>query len=346
LGALYVIAGGIAVQGQYRPTPIVNVSILAFGAVLANFIGTTGASMLLIQPLLRINLIRQHRNHLPIFFIILVSNLGGLLTPLGDPPLFLGFLSGVEFFWTLSLWREWLFVNGLVLGIALVWDSICYRIEPARDQFPPRHGSFVLAGSINLVFLVGVIAAVLARSEALLGEHRLDAVGSTLILIVMGILSLLCTSRSVREHNHFSWAPMIEVAVLFAGIFVTMVPALALLTERRNQLGLTHPWQYFWLTGLLSAFLDNAPTYMTFAVVAAGGQDLGQLSQQQPQILQAISAGAVFMGALTYIGNGPNFMVKAIAEEAGVKMPSFFGYLGWSTAVLVPVLLVASLVFF
>jgi Na+/H+ antiporter NhaD/arsenite permease-like protein len=346
LAALYTVAGGIAVQGQFRPTPIVNVSVLAVGAVLANIIGTTGASMLLIRPLLRINKVRQHRNHLPIFFIFVVSNLGGVLTPLGDPPLFLGFLNGVDFFWTMSLWPIWLFVNGLVLAVALIWDSIVYAREPNRDHFPARHGSFVVAGRINFLFLAGILAATLLQSTTVAGDYRLERPWPTLLLATMLLLSWLLTARSVREHNHFSWDSIIEVAVLFIGIFVTMVPALAVLTAHRDELGLHEPWQFFWLTGVLSAWLDNAPTYLTIATLAAGGSNLSDLSLQNPQILQAISAGAVFMGALTYIGNGPNFMVKSMAENMGYPMPTFFGYLLYSGLILMPIFALATWFFY
>lgn len=346
LAALYIVAGGIAVQGQFRPTPAVNVAVLALGAVIANVVGTTGASMLLIRPLLRINHVRKHRGHLPIFFIFLVSNLGGLLTPLGDPPLFLGFLGGVDFFFTMSLWPCWLLVNGIVLMIALAWDGIAYLREPERHTFPPRHGSLVIAGSINFVFLAGILAAVLLQSPAVAGDYRLQRPWPSIILATIGLLSWLCTASSVREHNHFTWEPIVEVAVLFAGIFVTMVPALALLTQHRNELGIREPLQYFWLTGILSSMLDNAPTYLTFATLAAGGPDLAGLAQQQPLILQAISAGAVFMGALTYIGNGPNFMVKSMAESMGYPMPSFFGYILYAAVILLPVFALASWLYF
>jgi Na+/H+ antiporter NhaD/arsenite permease-like protein len=345
LAALYTVAGGIAIQGQLRPTPAVNGGILLLGAVLANVIGTTGASMLLIRPYLRINLVRQHRWHLPVFFIFLVSNLGGLLTPLGDPPLFLGFLKGVDFFWTLSLWPHWLFANGCVLAIFLAWDSIVYRREPNKEAFPPRHGSIVVGGGINFLFLVGVLAAVLGQSPALLGDYRLVFPWPAIIMSAMAILSWLCTRRSVREHNEFNWEAIIEVAIVFVGIFVTMVPALALLRADRGALGIEKPWQYFWATGVMSSILDNAPTYVAFAT-AAPGETIAETAHAHPLILQAISAGAVFMGALTYIGNGPNFMVKSIAESAGYRMPSYFGYLLISTLVLGPVFVLVTWLFF
>ena len=346
LAALFTVAGGIAVQGQFVPHPLVNMSILLAGAVLANLIGTTGASMLLIRPFLRINAVRTHRSHLPLFFIFLVSNLGGLLTPLGDPPLFLGFLHGVDFFWTLSLWPHWLVANGMVLTIALLWDWLAYRREPDASAHPPRHGSFVIGGAINVVFLAGILIAVLLQSETVAGEFALKRPWPSAIMATTAFLSWLCTARSVREHNEFNFAPIIEVAVLFIGIFVTMIPALDLLATFRQHLGGEEPWKYFWLTGLLSAFLDNAPTYMTFATLAAGGQDLAELSQRSPDILRAVSAGAVFMGAMTYIGNGPNFMVKSIAEHADYPMPSFFGYLMYSCLILLPTFVLVTWLFF
>ncbi|MBI2804026.1 MAG: sodium:proton antiporter [Planctomycetes bacterium] len=347
LGALFCVAGGVAVQGQFRPTPFINTGVLILGAVLANFIGTTGASILLIRPMLRINLVRKNRSHLPIFFIFVVSNLGGLLTPLGDPPLLLGFLRGVDFFWTFeNLWQHWLVVNGLVILIAFAWDVVAYWREPDRSAFPPRHGSFVIGGPINLIFLAGILAAVLLQSEVIAGEFKLTRPWPNFIMLAMGILSLLCTRRSVREHNNFAWGPIIEVAVLFAGIFATMIPALALLMHHRGDFGISEPWQFFWLTGALSSWLDNAPTYVAFATLAAGSKHYAELSLQKPHLLQAISAGAVFMGAMTYIGNGPNFMVKSLAEHMGYRMPSFFGYLLYSTLILLPVFGLATLLFF
>ena len=339
LAALYTVAGGIVVEAPFRPTPIVNTCFLAVGAVLANVIGTTGASMLLLRPLLRINLVRKNRGHLPIFFIFIVSNVGGLLTPLGDPPLFLGFLKGIDFFWTLSLLPHWAVVNALVLAVAFIWDALTYRREPAPETLPTRHGSFTMAGGINFVFLAGILAAVLLQSH-------LPHPWPSLAMAALALLSWFCTARELRERNGFTWEAMIEVAVLFVGIFITMIPALALLTQHRDQLGLDQPWEYFWLTGLLSGLLDNAPTYMTFATLAAGGPDFAALAHAQPRLLQAISAGAVFMGALTYIGNGPNFMVKSIAERMGYPMPSFFGYLAYSSAILLPIFALATWLFF
>jgi Na+/H+ antiporter NhaD/arsenite permease-like protein len=367
LGSLYVISGGIVFAGHVEGTPLTNTAVLAFGAILANLIGTTGSSVLLIRPILRINQFRKNIGHLPIFFIFTVSNLGGLLTPLGDPPLFLGFLNGVPFFWTLRLWRPWLFVNGTVLLIFWCWDTLSHRREAragqglsapggsplaAAAQDPPiamHHSPIRLKGLVNLIFLGGVIGGILLQRvlPGLWGE----AVGA-LVMASMAVLSLIFTPLPLRHANGFTWEPILEVAILFAGIFVTMVPALIILAANRAVFGITEPWQYLWLTGSMSAFLDNAPTYLTFATMAAGSDDFHLLVSDQvpgidgPLVLKAISCGAVFMGAMTYIGNGPNFMVKAIADGAGYRTPSFLGFLGYSGTVLLPVLAVMTAVFF
>lgn len=324
LGSLYIVAGGIVLTGNLQGKPATNTALLALGCVLANLIGTTGASMLLIRPALRINKERRHTGHLPIFFIFTVSNLGGLLTPLGDPPLFLGFLNGVDFFWTIGLWREWLLVNVLVLGLFWCWDSVAYRRDrkdvPTLASAPPGGVLLRVEGLVNVLLLAGIIAGVLL--QGVIAEPWGEVIGCVL-MASMALASLLFTPAGLRKANCFSWGPILEVAILFVGIFVTMVPALAILAANSAAFNITRPWQYFWLTGLLSAFLDNAPTYLTFATMAAGGDNFAALAANQPFILQAISCGAVFMGALTYIGNGPNFMVKAIAEESGYKMPSF-----------------------
>jgi Na+/H+ antiporter NhaD/arsenite permease-like protein len=344
LGSLYIVSGGIVVAGDLEGKPLTNFLFLAVGAVLANAIGTTGASVLLIRPVLRINRHRQHKRHLPIFFIFVVSNLGGLLTPLGDPPLFLGYLKGVPFFWTFGLWPHWLCANGLVLAIFLTWDTLAFRREkPTVDADDEPAEPLRIRGLWNAALLLGVIGAVL------LGGWLADPWGRIVgcaFMAAMAVLSLWFTPHALRQANAFTWEPILEVAILFLGIFITMVPALAILTDHRDALHVSEPWHYFWLTGGLSAFLDNAPTYVTFATMASGSSDYLRLAQNQPQVLAAISCGAVFMGALTYIGNGPNFMVKAIADQAGYKMPSFVGYLAYSCAVLLPVMVLMTLVFF
>ena len=337
LGSLYAVSGGVVLRGDLEPRPRTNVAFLAFGAALANLIGTTGASVLLIRPVLRINRTRQHTRHLPVFFIFVVSNTGGLLTPLGDPPLFLGFLGGVPFAWTLTLWREWLLVNGLILAVFFAWDTAAYRKEVLARKAGPE--PLKLEGTVNLLFLAGVVGGVLLQGQA--GE-----VAGAAVMGLMGLLSLVLTPRHLRQANGFHWGPIVEVAILFAGLFVSMVPALEWLKAHGKDFGVTQPWQYFWLTGGLSGFLDNAPTYLAFATMAAGGNSLGWLAEHEPALLQAISCGAVFLGAMTYIGNGPNFMVKAIADEAGYATPSFFGYFATSCLILLPVFLLVTLLFF
>ncbi|VTR98272.1 sodium:proton antiporter [Tuwongella immobilis] len=356
--ALYTISGGILLTGDLPAHPRTNVMFLGLGAVLANFVGTTGASMLLIRPLLRTNSERNRKAHVPLFFIFVVSNLGGLLTPLGDPPLFLGFLKGVSFFWTLSLWPQWLVANGIVLAVFYVWDSLAYRNETVRDRYKDERmvEPLKLHGAIlNGVLLLGVLLVVIFQSPQV-GEAFGKLVGGGNLMIPkpfgevamasLTLLSVLFTAKDVRQRNQFTWGPIVEVAVLFVGIFVTMVPALMLLEANRETLGVTQPWQYFWLTGSLSAFLDNAPTYVTFATLASGGEGFGQLAVTAPTILAAVSCGAVFMGAMTYIGNGPNLMVKAISDEMGYRMPSFFGYLLRSVLVLGPVMGLITVIFF
>lgn len=348
LGSLYTISGGIMVSGDLKGRPMTNGTFLSIGAVLANFIGTTGASMLLIRPYLRMNLGRKRIAHLPIFFIFMVSNVGGLLTPLGDPPLFLGFLKKVDFFWTLRLWPEWLMVNGSVLLIFMIWDTIAYMREDAsvREKKLESEEAISVQGFLNFLFLGGVIGAVLLKSY--LPDHLRDAFISEGLMVLMAICSLVFSPKGLRERNQFSWGPILEVAVLFIGIFVTMAPALQLLKLYGPALGVDQPWQFFWMTGSLSAFLDNAPTYVTFGVLAGGTEtDFSMLmAPDKAMILQGLSCGAVFMGALTYIGNGPNFMVKSITESMDVPMPSFFGYMAYSCLILIPIFIGVTFIFF
>ena len=366
LTALFTAAGGIYVRGNLHGSPLLNTGILGIGAVLASLMGTTGASMLLIRPLIRANDNRRHVTHVVVFFIFIVSNAGGSLTPLGDPPLFLGFLKGVEFSWTLRhLFPETLFLVGSLLALFFVIDSYWYRREGVLPQDPtPDDHRVGLDGAINFLPLLGVVALVLLSgtwkpgiSVSVLGhavglEQLLRDVG----LLAMTALSLWITPYSVREANQFSWAPMQEVAKLFIGIFLTMVPVLAMLKAGEAGAfaavtravtgadGQPLPWAYFWISGLLSSFLDNAPTYLVFFNLAGG--DPQTLMGPLAATLAAISAGSVFMGANSYIGNAPNFMVKAIAEERGVRMPSFFGYMLWSGAILLPLFGVMTLIWF
>jgi Na+/H+ antiporter NhaD/arsenite permease-like protein len=337
LTALFIVSGGIVLKGDLKATPEVNTLFLLVGAVLANFIGTTGASMLLIRPLLKTNSERRHTAHIPIFFIFLVSNIGGLLTPLGDPPLFMGFIKGVPFFWTLKLLPIWAVMVGGVGLMFYLFDSLQYRKEECRDLIRDRQRvvPLHLTGTINFLWVAGIIAGIFLpfpRREGL--------------MILMAVLSLLTTKRQCRIDNRFTYNPIVEVAILFAGIFVTMIPALLILGARGAEIGITRPWQFFWTTGALSSFLDNTPTYLAFFSMAQGLGLNGEMLGIPTLFLQAISAGAVFMGANSYIGNGPNFMVKVIAEEHKLKMPSFFGYMVYSFAILIPLYVVVTLIFF
>lgn len=358
LGSLYVISGGILVSGNLRGGPQVNAAILAFGAVSANFLGTTGASMLLIRPLLRANAGRAHRVHLVVFFIFLVSNVGGLLLPIGDPPLFLGYLRGVPFRWTLSLWAEWAVATSVLLVAFFFLDAHLVRKEggqpePLEAPADPLQPVVRIAGGVNVVWLAGVIlaAAVLVPGRELRG-FAVPVGAREAMMLACAALSLATTPRGLREENRFTWGPILEVAALFGGLFLAMQPALELLVERGNQLGITTPTAFFWSTGVLSSFLDNAPTYLVFADVARAvtPQDAAGVPFSggviDPALLAAVSCGAVFMGANTYIGNGPNLMVSAIAREDGVRMPTFFGYMLWSCGILVPLFAVLTWLFF
>ncbi len=338
LGGLFVISGGILLEGDLEATTRTNATLLAAGALLASFVGTTGASMLLVRPLLQTNRERKRVAHTVVFFIFLVSNIGGCLTPLGDPPLFLGYLIGVPFAWTLRLFVPWLFTVALVLAVYVAWD----RRERAREAQADLKRDFYevrplrVAGKENLVLLGGVLAAV-----ALLGAPWRE-----LSIVSLAVLSYRQTDPELRKANRFTFQPILEVAALFAGIFVTMLPALDILKARGAELGVREPWQFFWATGALSSFLDNAPTYLTFLALAKGLGLAPEVVGVSHEVLVAISLGAVFMGANTYIGNGPNFMVRAIAEERGVPMPSFGGYMLYSGAVLIPIFVVVTVVFF
>ncbi|MFO0754540.1 MAG: sodium:proton antiporter [Thermodesulfovibrionales bacterium] len=369
LGALYTISGGILIRGSLRGTPLLNTGILAAGTLLASWMGTTGAAMLLIRPFLRANAHRKHRTFMVIFFIFLVANIGGALTPLGDPPLFLGFLLGVPFFWTLAVLPPMALAAGTLLVVYYPLDRYFFL----RENVSPPSGEgekekLRVEGGFNFLLLLGVVGAVLLsgtahwREVSFFGVHRtLQDLVRDLLLIGISLVSLAVTPRRVREDNEFSWAPLKEVAVLFAGIFLTMMPCLKILQagEQGALAFLTgavrEPAHYFWATGALSSFLDNAPTYLTFLSTALGGfypgipesKAVAQLIRERGLYLEAISAGAVFFGAVTYIGNAPNFLVRSIAEEAGVPMPSFFGYMiKYSLAILLPVFLVITFVFF
>ena len=358
LFALYVVAGGILVTGNLRGTPLVNTAILALGTLIASVVGTTGAAMILVRPLIRANAGRLNNVHVIVFFIFLVANIGGALSPLGDPPLFVGFLHGVDFFWTMQhLWFETVLVAGVVLAIFVVIDVRHYRkdrlVTTVEETQPPT--KLAVRGIINFLLIAAIVAAILA-SAAWRPDISFDVYGTRVelqnlmrdaVLLLIAILSLVLTPNEHREANDFTWEPIAEVAILFAGIFTCIIPVLAVLEAGKDGAfswllalvtardGSPNDLAYFWLTGALSAFLDNAPTYLVFFELAGG--DAQALMGPLATTLAAISMGAVYMGAMTYIGNAPNFMIYAIATERGVKMPSFFGYMIWSTLVLLPV---------
>jgi Na+/H+ antiporter NhaD/arsenite permease-like protein len=349
LGSLFFISGGIYLAGDLRCTPGSNTTFLAIGTLLASFIGTTGASMLLIRPVLRANEERRHKVHIVIFFIFLVSNVGGSLLPLGDPPLFLGYLQGVPFLWTLQLWPQMAVVSGILLVLFFVLDRHYYGREDAKVRSADAAHATPLRveGMINIVWLLGIVACAAFIKD----EHGIFVREAAMVGCCLG--SKFTSPKETREKNAFSWGPIVEVAALFIGIFLTMIPALLLLQANGQALGVDTPAKFFWASGVLSSFLDNAPTYLVFFETAGGMTNKGLLSGALVEgthvpftILVAISCGSVFMGANSYIGNGPNFMVKAIAEESKVVMPSFFGYMRWSIAFLIPCFLLVTLVFF
>jgi Na+/H+ antiporter NhaD/arsenite permease-like protein len=371
LAALFTISGGICLRGALVGSPPVNTAFLAAGAVLGSLVGTTGASVLLIRPLLRANERRVHATHIVVFFIFIVSNGAGLLTPLGDPPLFLGFLHGVPFLWTLRLAPQWALVNGALLALFAVIDQVQFIRErrlPRRRSHTPAPlvveaaGPLRVEGTLNLLWLAGLVGVVFlvgSYGEHYLGDGPLRTAVQVAGTLAFAALSYKTTRAEIHAINRFSWGPVIEVAAVFVGVFVTMIPAMSFLAERGSTLGITQPWQFFWASGALSSVLDNAPTYLTFASLAtgvasaAGGaalspENLGALAAHPVgrELLTAVSCGAVLMGAVTYMGNGPNFMVKAIAEQHRVRTPSFLGYTLWSFAILIPLFAVVSHVFF
>ncbi len=383
LWGLFTVAGGILVRGSLRGTPTVNTLMLLFGTVIASWVGTTGASMLLIRPLIRANAYRKNKVHLIVFFIFLVSNIGGSLTPIGDPPLFLGFLRGVPFFWTTTaLLPHMLFISVILIALFFVIDTFMFKREGGVVPEDGTKEPLRVDGLFNLVFLFGIIGAVLMSGTFKWGEVNIlgvhvywQNITRELLIVLMGVLSLVFApvKGELRQTNEFSWEPIEEVAKVFAGIFITIIPALAILKAGQDMSGpdgvvarsinaMQEPFHYFWITGVLSSFLDNAPTYLTFFTTSLG--KLGISDELVPTILStpyeqltvgshqtfvrlltAISIGAVFMGANTYIGNAPNFMVKAIAEQSGIRMPSFFGYMLWSVVILFPLFVVVTFVF-
>ena len=366
LVALYTVTGGIHIKGNLHGSPAVNTGFLATGSVLASVMGTTGAAMLLIRPLLRANDARLHNKHVVIFFIFLVANIGGSLTPLGDPPLFLGFLKGVDFFWvTHALLLPMVFATVILLALFYVIDTWLYRQANETRPDPTPDSPVRIEGWFNLVVLLPAILLIVLASGTWKPGVAYEVYGTTFALqdvvrdvglVVIAVLSWLFTPQSLRRAHHFEWGPMVEVAKLFAGIFITIIPAIAILKAGKDGAmapllamvtaadGQPSNVAYFWATGALSSFLDNAPTYLVFFNLAGG--DAQALMGPLAQTLAAISAGAVFMGANTYIGNAPNFMVKAVAQSRGVKMPSFGGYMVWSALILLPLFALITVVFF
>jgi Na+/H+ antiporter NhaD/arsenite permease-like protein len=368
IGALFVIAGGIHIQGSFSGTPLVNTAMLGLGAVLANVVGTTGASVLLIRPLLRANQSRKRTSHIVVFFIFLVANCGGLLTPIGDPPLLLGFLKGVPFEWTLRLWPQWLTLTAVLLVVFNLWDQVVFdreeRQRPGSQlEQVMAHEPLRVRGAASIAALAGVLLTIVSAGRAAAGGVPWAPGVQEAIIAMLAVTAYIATAPGTRERNAFTFGPIVEVAVLFAGIFVTMAPVLEILNAwsqgARTLLGMgfgvSQPWHFFWAAGALSSVLDNAPTYLAFAASAAGlqgvpahGPFIGALTLDpgSARILAAIATGSVFMGANTYIGNAPNFMVKAIAEENGIKMPSFFGYMAYSCGILLPLFVAITLLFF
>jgi Na+/H+ antiporter NhaD/arsenite permease-like protein len=372
LFGLYCVSGNITFTGDLAGSPAVNVALLGIGTILSSLIGTTGSSMLMVRPVIKMNSWRDNRSHIMIFFIFLVSNIGGCLTPMGDPPLLMGFMRGVPFYWSLSLLPVLLFNMVVLLIIFYQIDKKAYRRDIAAGRRPDisKPGTELkIEGGHNVIFLITIVAAVIlsgmlpsmkafqnadgsARGIPVFGEVVFPwaSVIEVVIILISAWLSFKTTPQEIRRKNHFTWGAIEEVAILFIGIFITMQPALMLLKEVGPKLGLNYPWQMFWATGLLSSFLDNTPTYLVF-LTTAGTLGFGtgiatSLGIIPVSLLTAISCGAVFMGANSYIGNAPNFMVKAMSDENGIRMPSFFGYLVWSFGILVPVFLLDTLVFF
>lgn len=364
LGSLFIITGGIHLSGDIKAKPLNNTLFLGIGYLLASVMGTTGAAMLLIRPLIATNSERRYTTHTILFFIAAVANCGGLLTPLGDPPLFMLYLRGAEFFWFLNLFPEWLFVGTLLLTIYFFADLYYYKKESWEDiaedyiQIKPIR----ITGTINFLFLAGVVVAV-----AFINKGNIPLMGEAdapvwlkylreIVLVILAAMSMYYTKKEVRKSNNFSWAPIIEVAYLFLGIFITMAPALVWLAYNAAHFGVTKPWHFLYSSGLLSSFLDNTPTAVAFYDLARGLitsgatpdalQGATYMAGVPEIILRAICVGAVFFGAMTYIGNGPNFMVKSIAEESGIKMPGFFSYmLKFSLIILLPVYILTQLIF-
>lgn len=372
LFGLFCVAGNITLEGEFAGSPRINTALLAIGTLLSSVIGTTGASMLLVRPFIKMNSWRKRKRHIMIFFIFLISNMGGCLTPIGDPPLLMGFMRGVPFFWSLHLFKVLIFNMVILLFVFYHMDMRAYRKDIARGLKPDisKPGTnFHIDGLHNLIFVAMIVGAVIlsgvlpgmeafqnadgtVKGLHLFGEVTLGypSLIEIAIILLAAFLSFRTTNANIRVRNHFTWGAIQEVAVLFIGIFITMQPALMLLKAKGADLGITEPYQMFWTTGALSSFLDNTPTYLVFLTTAGAlGYQSGMATAVGTvplHLLTAISCGAVFMGANTYIGNAPNFMVKAISDENGIRMPSFFGYILWSVACLIPVFILDTLIFF
>ena len=366
LFGLFCVSGNIAIKGNFSGAPKVNVILLLIGTLLSSWIGTTGASMIMIRPIMRANAWRKRKVQIIVFFIFLVSNIGGCLTPVGDPPLLMGFMRGVPFFWSLRLFPIFALNTAILLTVFFFLDRRAYRKDIAEGHAPEltaEKTNVKIEGIHNIVFIVMIVVAVIlsgALSSLPLFEKGVSitknvdlsmaSVIEVAIILLAAFLSMKTTKKEVRIENQFSWAAIQEVAILFIGIFITMEPALLFLEAHGASLGLQHPWQMFWATGALSSFLDNTPTYLVFLTTAGTmGATAGvttSVGTIAPVMLKAISCGAVCMGANTYIGNAPNFMVRSMAEEGGVRMPSFFGYMAWSGSILIPVFFIDMLIFF
>lgn len=354
LGALFVITGGILIEITHYPTPITNTAILAVGALIASFIGTTGAAMLLVRPILKINKVRKNKIHTILFFIAIVANCGGLFTPLGDPPLFMMYLRGAEFSWFFKLVPEWAFTSGLLLIVYYIKDKREFNREEKNIKHPDMEptNKIKIYGYNNFIFLAGVVFAVAFINPSKFDFIKAGEVSSyarEVFIILMMLLSLKLTKKEIHKRNHFEWEPIAEVAYLFLGIFITMVPCLIYLKMNAESIGVQHPSQFYYASGLLSSFLDNTPTAVTFHSLALGMPKMLGFPYVAgiPEIfLKAICIGSVFFGAMTYIGNGPNFMVKSIAENHGIKMPHFFEYMyKFSIIVLLPIYILVQLLF-
>ena len=371
LFGLFCVAGNITVEGSLVGSPRVNVILLGIGTLLSSWIGTTGASMPLVRPVIKMNSWRRNKAHIMVFFIFLISNMGGSLTPIGDPPLLMGFSRGVPFFWSIRFFPILLLNMIILLTVLYFIDKRAYRKDIAAGYMPEIKENEPLIrfeGLHNIIFIVIVVAVILSGvlpdvsffqnaageviSIPIFGEVKLAITSliEVVMILLAAFLSFKTTNAEIRKKNHFTWGAIQEVAVLFIGIFITMQPALMILKSAGAELGLTHPSQMFWVTGALSSFLDNTPTYLVFLTTAGSMGFVSGLTTAlgvvPAKMLTAISCGAVFMGAITYIGNAPNFMVKSISDENGVKMPSFFGYIVWSLCCLVPVFLIDTLLFF